>query len=447
MNELLVFSVYEVSMHLKQVVESQIEELYVRGEVSNFVRHSSGHIYFNLKDNNASMRCTFFKRSNASLNFDMQEGQEVVCFGKLTLYEKNSTYNLNVYNVSLSGKGDLSQRFEALKNKLKEEGLFDNVHKRVLPPYPSKIGIVTSPTGAALQDIKNILVRRFPVQVEVYPSQVQGTDAPQQLIAGIRYFDSRDDIDLVIITRGGGSQEDLWCFNDEALARVIFKSVHPIISAVGHEIDYSIADFVADLRAPTPSAAAELAVPDKAELMNYLSSLEDRIKLRLKVQFDKAKAEYTELAHGFALAHPEALLERMQQRLDMASTELEHLSLFTLTYSQSLQSAEKELLQRGVNLLRQIQEKRSSLDKNEASRLQMGADTIINKYKTALAQKEEILRLNSLQNLLKRGFAYVDSRKGHLRSTSQVELDDELYIHLSDGQLTASVTKIDKDTR
>ncbi|HOH60783.1 MAG TPA: exodeoxyribonuclease VII large subunit, partial [Candidatus Cloacimonadota bacterium] len=245
-----VFSVFEISRHLRQIIESSIDALYVKGEISNFVHHSSGHMYFNLKDEYATLRCTFFKNSNYRLNFKPADGQSVVCFGKITLYEKGGTYNLNVSSMIPAGMGDMQARFEALKKKLEAEGLFDPARKKKLPPYPQRIGIVTSPTSAALQDVMNILKRRFPVDAFVYPALVQGNEAPLTLIKGISYFNQIMPVDLIILTRGGGSQEDLFCFNDEGLARAIHASEIPIISAVGHEIDFSISDFVADLRAP-----------------------------------------------------------------------------------------------------------------------------------------------------------------------------------------------------
>lgn len=445
MDETIIFSVFEVSAHLRQVIETQIEELYVRGEVSNFVRHRSGHIYFNLKDENATLRCTFFRGMNYKLDFGLEDGQEVVCFGKLTLFEKTGSYNLNVYNVSLSGKGDLNRRFELLKAKLKEEGLFDASHRRPLPRYPEKIGIITSPTGAALQDISNILKRRFPVKVEVFPALVQGSEAVPQLIAGIRYFDSFDDIDLVILTRGGGSQEDLWCFNDESLARAIFASRHPIISAVGHEIDFSIADFVADLRAPTPSAAAELCVPDKTELMGYLKSLFERIRLKTQMGLKAASSGLAELNHEFMRLHPEAKLQKMQQRLDMAETEFEHLSDFTTKKRHSLELATRELFMQGNGITQRIRERLSSLSKNEEPRLNQALHNRLEQLRSAVMQKEEVLKLKSPQELLDRGFAFVWGDKGHIGSVNQVSLGDAIYVRLSDGKLKTQVTGINEE--
>lgn len=322
MDDLIVFSVFEITQHLKQVVETQIEPLYVRGEISNYTRHSSGHIYFNLKDPNSTLRCTFFRPLNHNLNFEPQEGMEVVCFGKLTVYEKGGSYNLNVQSMTLAGQGDLARQFEQLKKKLQAEGLFEQQYKKPLPRYPRRIGIVTSPTGAALQDMMNIISRRYPLEIDLYPALVQGSEAPAQLSAGVRYFNSVGEVDLIVLTRGGGSQEDLFCFNDEELARAIFASEIPVVSAVGHEIDFTIADFVADLRAPTPSAAAELIVPDRKDLLAYLSSLADRMEMAISKHTDRDKRRIAELKAALASAHPEKKWQSLQLRLDMAELEL-----------------------------------------------------------------------------------------------------------------------------
>ncbi|HQO47117.1 MAG TPA: exodeoxyribonuclease VII large subunit, partial [Candidatus Cloacimonas sp.] len=255
MENVIIYSVYEITRQVRQVIESSLQPVFVTGEISGFIHHSSGHIYFNLKDENATLRCTFFKGANAALTFQPADGMQVICFGKLTVYEKGGYYNLNVQKMQEAGLGLLQQKFEQLKKKLEKEGLFATEHKKPLPKYPDRIGIITSPTGAALQDIINIIKRRYPVEIIVYPALVQGSDAPSQIIQGIKYFNTTKDVDFIIITRGGGSQEDLFCFNDEALARAIYASSLPVISAVGHEIDFTLTDFVADLRAPTPSAA------------------------------------------------------------------------------------------------------------------------------------------------------------------------------------------------
>lgn len=442
MEELMIFTVYEVSAHLRQVIESNIEELYVQGEVSNFVHHSSGHMYFNLKDDNATLRCTFFRPANRSLNFSLEDGLQVVCFGKLTLYEKGGTYNLNVRNVSLAGKGNLALQFERLKAKLQAEGLFDEAHKRPLPKFPNKLGIVTSPTGAALQDIKNVLLRRFPVQVEVYPALVQGDMAAATLIKGMEYFSSRNDIDLVIITRGGGSQEDLWCFNDEALARSIHQSPHPVISAVGHEIDFTIADFVADLRAPTPSAAAELTVPDKVELLRLLDVSGQRMLSLLQGALDRSSARLSDARLRLGNSHPERRLQSMRQRVDQAHMVLQKSQDLLLHPKHKLQVLEKELHMQLSLMQERITQHRGYLDRTLKPQLSSSMKQILADKKQEIGHKKELLELQSPYNMLDKGFAYVTKADRPIDSVSQVAVDDEVTISFKDGDISSKVRQI-----
>ena len=438
----MIFTVYEVSAHLRQVIESNIDELYVQGEVSNFVHHSSGHMYFNLKDDNATLRCTFFRNVNYNLKFTLEDGLQVICFGKLTLYEKGGSYNLNVQNVSLAGKGNLALQFERLKTKLQEEGLFDETRKRPLPKFPNRIGIVTSPTGAALQDIKNILIRRFPVQVEVYPALVQGDTAAATLIKGMEYFGSRDDIDLIIITRGGGSQEDLWCFNDEALARSIYQSPHPVISAVGHEIDFTISDFVADLRAPTPSAAAELAVPDRAELIHLLDVSGQRMQSLLLGALDRAAAGLSDARFRLGNSHPERRLQSMRQRVDQAHMVLQKSQDLLINPKHKLQVLEKGLHMQVSLMQERISQHRSYLDKTLAPQLSSVIKQIIVDRRQEVEHKKELLELQSPYNMLGKGFAYVTKADKPIDSVSQVSIDDEVTISFRDGDISSKVHQI-----
>ena len=305
-----VFTVTEVNRHLRNVVESNIPSLYVEGEIANYTHHNSGHIYFSIKDEKSTLRCVFFRGSNIHLNFQPQTGDKVICLGNLSIYERGGNYQLNVRKMLPSGLGELQQKFEALKKKLQAEGLFAAEHKRPLPKYPQKIGVVTSATGAAFQDIRQVLNRRFPCQILLYPATVQGENAAAEIIAGIDYF-RHNPVDLLIIGRGGGSQEDLFCFNDEALARAIFASELPIISAVGHEIDFTISDFVADLRAPTPSAAAELAVPDKVDLQNKIANLQQRLSTLIQQQLYQHKLHLGELESRLNHQHPQKIIARL----------------------------------------------------------------------------------------------------------------------------------------
>ena len=250
----------------------------MEGEISNFLWHTSGHRYFSLKDENAQLRCTIWRGVGQYLNFEPEDGIKVHAFGNLTVYEKRGEYQLNVLKLLPVGRGELEIAFQKLKERLLKEGLFDEAHKKPIPEFPERIGIVTSPTGAAIQDMLKVFRRRFPsAGLYLYPARVQGEGASEEIAAGIRAFNEWGEVDVIIIGRGGGSLEDLWAFNEEEVARAIYASRIPVVSAVGHEIDFTMADFVADLRAPTPSTAVEMVVPDKAELERVIKGLKERI--------------------------------------------------------------------------------------------------------------------------------------------------------------------------
>ncbi|MDD5072287.1 MAG: exodeoxyribonuclease VII large subunit [Candidatus Omnitrophica bacterium] len=270
----LVYSVTQITREIKVVLEDAFPQVWVEGEVSNFKLHSSGHMYFALKDPESVLNCAFFRGSNQGIKFQIKDGLKILCFGRVGFYNKSGQTQLYVERVEPKGVGELQLAFEQLKERLQKEGLFDEAHKRPVPMLPSKIGIVTSPTGAAIRDILHILKRRFnDIEVLIYPVKVQGEGAAEDISGAIKEMNRIKDIDVLILARGGGSLEDLWAFNEEAVARAIYNSGIPVISAVGHEIDYTIADFVADLRAPTPSAAAELVIANKEDLSGKLDSL------------------------------------------------------------------------------------------------------------------------------------------------------------------------------
>ncbi|MBW4828809.1 MAG: exodeoxyribonuclease VII large subunit [Clostridiaceae bacterium] len=274
--------VSEVNQYIKRTFAGDpiLSNISVEGEVSNFKHHYSGHMYFSLKDDKGKIKCVMFKNDNSSISMELKDGMKVVVKGYISVFERNGNYQLYVKSIKKEGLGELYIAFEKLKTKLEQEGLFDEEYKKTIPCFPKKIGIVTSSTGAAIRDIITVIKRRFPiVELIIYPVLVQGESAPLEISRGLKYFDSRDDIDLIITGRGGGSIEELFAFNDEGLARTIYAMGKPVISAVGHETDYTISDFVADLRAPTPSAAAELAVPElnfmKKELKDNFLNLVD----------------------------------------------------------------------------------------------------------------------------------------------------------------------------
>jgi len=272
-----IYTVHEFTLVVKGILTSgQFNDIWIRGEISNFKNHTSGHRYFTLKDKNSSLQCVMFKWHGQNLRFEPEHGMKVLVLGDLDIYEQRGQYQLKVRAIRPDGVGELYKAFEQLKNKLALEGLFSPDHKKALPRFPKKIGVATSETGAVLHDILTVLKRRYPVNILFIPTMVQGEYAANSIVHSIELL-NRTDVDIIILGRGGGTLEDLWSFNEEIVARAIFSSKLPIISAVGHETDYTIADFVADVRAPTPSAAAEMAVPDRQELFNQVKRLKEII--------------------------------------------------------------------------------------------------------------------------------------------------------------------------
>ncbi len=320
-----VLTVSQVTAHVKRLLDRDelLQELLVRGEVANFTRHSSGHLYFSLRDADSQLGCVFFRGPAQGLTFKPEDGMAVVAGGSVTVYERGGRYQLVVRFMRPDGLGDLQARFEALKAQLEAEGLFDPSRKRPVPRFPRCIALCTSPTGAAIRDLTTILARRYPLaRMIVFPTVVQGEAAAPSIVASLRNADTYPEADVIIVGRGGGSLEDLWAFNEESVARAVFACHKPVVSAVGHESDVSICDLVADLRAATPSAAAELVVPDQAELLAGLEMQGHRLRGALLRVAQAAREGLQRLAARTPLRQPERLLEPWQQRLDEGGTGL-----------------------------------------------------------------------------------------------------------------------------
>ncbi len=274
-----IYKVGELTQGIKAVLESAFSNIWVEGEISNFTSHSSGHFYFTLKDERSEIKCAFFKGYNEKIKFEIKDGMQAVCFGKIGIYAQRGMYQLIVARVEPKGIGALQLAFEQLKEKLFKEGLFDEASKKVIPVLPNRIGIVTSPTGAAIRDMLHVLEKRFSnVEILIAPARVQGKGSGEEIASAIQDLNELDSVDVIIVGRGGGSLEDLWAFNEEVVARAIFASKIPIVSAVGHEVDWTISDFVADLRAPTPSVAAERVIVKKSDIIEKLDNIEKRLK-------------------------------------------------------------------------------------------------------------------------------------------------------------------------
>ena len=311
-----IYTITRLNREVRAVLEDSFPpSLWVRGEISNLARPGSGHIYFSLKDKHSQVRCAMFKSANRHLRFPLENGQEVLARAGVSLYEGRGEFQLIVEHMEPAGAGALQQAFEKLKQKLFEEGLFAEDHKQPLPAYPGTIGVVTSPTGAAIKDIIQVLGRRYAsAGVIVYPVPVQGEGAAQQIAETIDEANRREECDVLILARGGGSLEDMWSFNEEIVARAIYRSAIPLVSGIGHEIDFTIADFVADQRAPTPSAAAELVSPDAAALQSRLDTLYSQLHLRTNDLLNTHLRNITQLAKR--LPRPTHLLQNMAQRMD-----------------------------------------------------------------------------------------------------------------------------------
>ncbi|MEM7431219.1 MAG: exodeoxyribonuclease VII large subunit [Pseudomonadota bacterium] len=410
-------SVSQLNRQVKALLEKGLTRLWIEGEISNLARPASGHIYFSLKDSNAQIRAAFFRQRQRGPTIRFKDGDQVLAFGRVSLYEARGDYQLIVEQLEPAGEGALKRQFEVLKKKLAAEGLFDEDRKRDLPAFPKRIGVITSPSGAAVRDVLSILERRFPsIPVVVYPSAVQGDAAPAELLAALQSANERAECDVLILARGGGSLEDLWSFNDETLARAIAASTIPIISAVGHEVDFTIADFVADLRAPTPSGAAELAVPDREDWLYAVNSLARRVLRFGRDTVDDLAQTLDWLTRRLVQTSPQASLER-------SATQLAHLQ-------QRLETAARRRLAEANH------------------RLELAKPALIGTAQRRLATANHRLAiaarsLNAVSPLatLDRGYAIVEDADGKvLTSSDGVKKDTEIRARLASGELTARVT-------
>ena len=394
----VIYTVSQLNGYVKSIFENDdnLRYVYLCGEISNFTNHRTGHLYFTLKDENSTIRAVMFSRNADRLRFLPQNSMKVIVFGRVSVYEPSGQYQFYVENMQPDGVGALAMAFEQLKEKLFNEGLFDAAHKKPIPLYPEKIGVITSPTGAAVEDIRNILSRRFKYSsVFLYPALVQGDGAEEDLCKGIRYFNKKHAVDVIIIGRGGGSQEDLWAFNSEKLAREVYASEIPVISAVGHETDYTIIDFVSDLRAETPSAAAEYAVPDSNEQLIYLESVKNSLATLVRIKLGKEKQRLDRMNSAQILKAPLRSVEIRQLKLD---------SLF------------------------------ESLIAIQQNRLK--------NMRTVLSS--DAARLNALSplNTISRGYSVTFKDGKIIKSVADINKGDSLRLRLSDGEAACTVEEI-----
>ncbi len=436
-----IYTVSKLTAELKNLLERNFEHLWVEGEISNLRLPSSGHLYFTLKDGSAQIRGVMFRLQNRILKFEPADGLQVVCYGRLSVYEPRGEYQIVVEYMEPKGLGALQLAFEQLKEKLAREGLFDPAHKKSLPLLPQKIGVVTSPTGAAIQDILQIINRRFSnVHVVLYPVRVQGPGAPQEIAHAIEELNQWPDIDVMIVGRGGGSLEDLWAFNEEVVARAIFLSRIPIISAVGHEIDFTIADFVADLRASTPSAAAELVVQNKVELIQSLNHHIRRLANAGRVFWETRRERLSYLTNR--LIDPRKKMADQRLRLDELFARLAN------SCRQNLARQKEQLDSRFGHLFLLHPGRRIAEYEHRLSQLSRALTIALRGTMRLLRQKTEgdRGRLQTLSPLavLERGYSITRLLPSHriLRQASTLKKDDRVSVRVSEGEFTARVEEI-----
>ena len=439
-----IFSVAEVTRAVRGVLETAFDEVWVEGEVSNFRQQASGHQYFTLKDADSQLACVQFARGSWRKAVQLSDGMLVQAKGRLTVYEARGQYQLVVSLVQAAGEGALLAKYEMLKRKLAAEGLFDAERKRELPKFPCTLGVVTSPTGAALRDMLNVLARRAPwLRVIVSPARVQGEGAAAEIIAALDDLNTLAargiaPVDLIVLTRGGGSIEDLWEFNDERLARAIASSALPVVSAVGHEIDFTIADFVADLRAPTPSAAAELIVPDKVELQRMLEERNGFLHRHVVAALESAKIQLAGLARSALFREPAQRVEQAIQRVDSAEQALSRAALAQLTALRQRSDAITASLRlhRPDKILALLRERLNSLVTQIGERFTRHVAIRRERLNRAI----DVLRLLSPKNTLERGYSVTTNAEGKLlRSAYGLEEGSLLVTELRDGKVTSVV--------
>lgn len=391
----MIVTVSELNSYVKEFFDLNpvFNNIYVKGELSNFKHHSSGHCYMSLKDEKSSVKAVMFKFNATKLTFRPEDGMKVIVCARVSVYERDGVYQLYIEEMQPDGVGALHIQFEQLKEKLSKEGLFDDVHKKKIPSFPETVGVVTSKTGAAIRDIINVIKRRCKkCNIIIYPATVQGEDAYKTIVKGIEYFNINKP-DVIIIGRGGGSVEDLWCFNEETVARAVFNSEVPVVSAVGHETDFTISDFVADLRAPTPSAAAELCVPDLSDFEEYLNLCGKRLRTALFATVEKNRQKLDFYKEKNIFRYPERMFEKQNQDV--------------MEYTNRLVNSFKDI----------ISENKERFIKN-------------------------VSMLDGLSPLkaLKRGYSFVEDENGNvINSIENVGIDDVIRLKLSDGKLDCKV--------
>lgn len=434
-----IYTVSRLNREVGFLLKTRFDALWVEGELSNLARPASGHLYFSIKDRDCQLRCAMFRRENSRLSFQPENGEAVLCRGRVGLYEPRGEYQFIIEHMEQAGEGRLRREFERLKNKLAAEGLFDPETKKVLPRLPRRVGVITSPSGAALRDIIHVLARRFPaVDVRIYPVAVQGEGAAEQIVSALAAAEERADCDVLLLARGGGSLEDLQAFNEEPVARAVHACPIPIVCGVGHEIDFSIADFAADVRAPTPSGAAELAVPDAADFERTFQERQARLSKGVRRTLSEHEARCAWLAKRIAQLHPGTRLQQRAQRLDELEQRLRRGS------SRLIESANSALAQIIVRLRSTDPAPRVRLGRERTTALLARLGGITGHHLERAGSRLELLEcaLRSMgpQATLDRGYAIVTAADGSvIRRSADVAPGDRLALQVAEGEIAADV--------
>ena len=437
MNE-QILSVTDVNRYIKDLftVDGFLNNVTVKGEISNLKIHGRGHLYFSLKDENSKINCVMFNYA-PKVSFELNDGMSVQVKGRVNVYEASGSYQIYVNEMTNDGVGNLYQLFEELKKRLNNEGLFDETHKQKLPRIPKKIGVITAPTGAAVKDIISTINKRYPLcEILIFPTLVQGDGAKENIVKMIEKANETD-VDLIILGRGGGSIEDLWAFNEEIVARSIFNSKKPIISAVGHEIDFTISDFVADLRAPTPTGAALMAVPDQYEIMRYLNEYKGRITNVLNNKLKRANEKLSSTANSFILKNILSLYSPKEQKLDILIDKLNGLINNNISYNTN--KLNQLLIKlKGLSPSEKIDyniEKIKRLEKN----LNNSMKNIIKFKSKELTNSQTKIELLNPTNILDKGYSIIKINDKIIKSKNDVKISDNLDIILKDGIINSEV--------
>ena len=443
MDDIKYYSITALNRAIKNMFDSkpELNRVYIKGEISNFKHHTRGHLYFTLKDENSRIAAVMFSSAASKMNFEPEDGMKVLVCGRVTVYEATGGYQIYVDQMDLDGIGNLYLEYEKLKKKLEQEGLFSLEHKRPIPKYPKKVGIITAPTGAAIRDILSTIKRRYPIcETILFPALVQGTGAKESIVEQLTRAQEFD-LDVIICGRGGGSIEDLWAFNEEIVARAIYESRIPVISAVGHEIDFTIADFVADLRAPTPTGAAEMAVPSLVDLKTLIEQYKIRLNENVKGIINYNTKRLQNIRESYVLKNPLALYEVKEQKLD---TYIDRINTIINTmlndYKVRLDNIKSSYVLKNPLATYEVKkEKLINLEKILNKIVISKIDVSKHKYEVMINKLD---LLNPL-NILSKGYSLVTLEGNVVKSSKDLKIEDTINIRMHEGKVKAIVKEID----